>query len=80
MDLCRGVHAEMNALLQAAVYGISVAGGTMYCTVTPCMLCAKAIINAGIVCVRVAGAYPGGTGVDLLREAHVAVWVHKKEE
>lgn len=46
---CICCHAEENAIVQAAYHGISVRGGTLYCTVSPCLLCAKMIINAGIV-------------------------------
>ena len=47
-ELCRGVHAEQNAIIQAAFHGISVRGATLYCTHQPCSICAKMIINAGI--------------------------------
>lgn len=47
-ELCVAVHAEQNALIQAAQYGISVAGATLYCTAMPCAICAKLIVNAGI--------------------------------
>jgi len=49
LDICRGVHAEMNAILQAASAGISIRGGTLYCTTEPCLLCTKALINVGII-------------------------------
>ena len=47
-ELCRGLHAEMNALLQAAIYGVRIDGATLYSTTYPCSLCAKMLINAGI--------------------------------
>ena len=47
-ELCRGLHAEQNALLQAALHGISLKGATLYCTNQPCIICAKMLINAGI--------------------------------
>ncbi len=47
-ELCRGVHAEQNAIIQAAVHGISVSGAYLYCTSKPCSICAKMIVNAGI--------------------------------
>ena len=47
-ELCRGVHAEQNAIIQAAEFGVSTAGSVLYCTAHPCVLCAKMIINAGI--------------------------------
>lgn len=47
-ELCRGLHAEQNTIIQAAVQGICVAGSTLYCTASPCSLCAKMLINAGV--------------------------------
>ena len=47
-ELCRGLHAEQNAILQAALYGVSIAEATLYCTTHPCVVCAKMIINAGM--------------------------------
>lgn len=48
-ELCRGIHAEQNAIIQAAFRGISVYGAYLYCTVKPCSICAKMIVNAGIL-------------------------------
>jgi len=48
-ELCRGVHAEQNAIIQAAVHGVSVSGAYLYCTSKPCSSCAKMIVNAGIL-------------------------------
>ncbi|WP_290902673.1 dCMP deaminase family protein, partial [Ferroglobus sp.] len=48
-ELCRAVHAEQNAIIQAAVHGVSIKGATLYTTHQPCIMCAKMIINAGIV-------------------------------
>lgn len=48
-ELCRGVHAEQNAIIQAACHGISIKGAALYCTNQPCSICAKMIINAGII-------------------------------
>ncbi len=47
-ELCRGLHAEQNAIIQAAFHGTSIRGGTIYCTTFPCAICAKMLINAGI--------------------------------
>ena len=47
-ELCTGLHAEQNAIIQAAVFGVSIKGATLYCTNTPCSVCAKMVINAGI--------------------------------
>ena len=48
-ELCRGVHAEQNAIIQAALHGISTISATLYCTSKPCSICAKMIVNAGIL-------------------------------
>jgi dCMP deaminase len=47
-ELCRGLHAEQNAIIQAAYYGVSINGATLYCTNLPCIICTKMLINAGI--------------------------------
>ncbi len=47
-ELCRGIHAEQNAIIQAAYHGVSIQGGILYCTNLPCSICTKMIINAGI--------------------------------
>lgn len=70
-ELCRGIHAEQNAIIQAAVWGISIKGGTMYSTVQPCSLCAKMLINAGIVKIVYKGEYPDKLSLSLLQEAGV---------
>ena len=70
-ELCRGVHAEMNTFLQAALHGVAVAGAALYCTSTPCGLCAKMLINAGVSRVVYLGDYPDEFGRSLLEEAGV---------
>lgn len=57
-ELCRGVHAEQNAITQAAYHGVSVRGGTIYVTHQPCVVCTKMLINAGIERVVYANPYP----------------------
>jgi dCMP deaminase len=47
-ELCRGLHAEQNAILQAALHGVSIRGASLYCTNLPCIICAKMLINAGV--------------------------------
>lgn len=47
-EICRAIHAEQNAIIQGAFHGISVSGGTIYSTHTPCMICAKMIVNANL--------------------------------
>lgn len=71
LDLCRGVHAEMNALLQGAKHGTRMEGATLYVTEVPCNLCSKAIINAGIVRVVAIAGYPNPSGMEPLRQAGV---------
>jgi dCMP deaminase len=72
-ELCRGLHAEQNAFLQAALYGIPLDGAKIYITVTPCVICAKMIINAGITEIIVDGEYPDEMSMAFLKEAGVKV-------
>lgn len=71
LDECMAVHAEQNAIIQAAYHGISTKGTTMYATGRPCSICAKAIINAGIVRVVFEDEYPNDLGRQLLEVAGV---------
>ena len=70
-EICRGLHAEQNAIIQAALHGVSVAGGDLYCTHQPCITCAKMIINSGIVRVVCASSYPDELSAQMLAEAGV---------
>ncbi len=72
-ELCRAVHAEQNAIIQAALHGVSTEGATLYCTHQPCVLCSKMIINAGIVEVVYAEEYGETAGLEMLRRAGVKV-------
>jgi dCMP deaminase len=63
-ELCRGLHAEQNAIIQAAFHGIRIQGATLYCTNQPCAICTKMMINAGIKEV----IYESGYGDDLARQ------------
>jgi dCMP deaminase len=72
-ELCRAIHAEQNAIVQAAYSGTSIKGGTMYVTHQPCVLCAKMAINAGIEKIVYRGEYPDDLSMELLREAGVRV-------
>lgn len=74
-EICRGLHAEQNAIIQAALHGVSIEGGTIYVTHQPCITCAKMIINAGIVRVVCANAYPDELGRQMLDEAGVELSV-----
>ena len=72
-ELCRGVHAEQNAIIQAAKFGISVEGATLYTTHCPCITCAKIIINAGIKKVVYGRKYADKRGLELMKEAKIEV-------
>lgn len=72
-ELCRGIHAEQNAIIQAAYSGVSVKGGTLYVTTQPCILCAKMIVNAGIKKIVFKGDYPDELAMSILREAEIRV-------
>ncbi|MCS7173762.1 MAG: cytidine/deoxycytidylate deaminase family protein [Armatimonadetes bacterium] len=70
-DTCLCIHAEQNAILQAAYHGVAIAGGTLYCTHQPCLVCAKMIANVGIARVVYTGDYPDPVAAQLLKEAGV---------
>lgn len=72
-ELCRGLHAEQNAIIQAAHLGQSIAGGTLYCTTQPCIICAKMIINAGIKRVVIKEFYPDELSEAMFDEAGIKV-------
>jgi dCMP deaminase len=72
-ELCRAVHAEQNAIIQAALHGISIEGATLYCTHQPCILCAKMMINAQVKRVVYAESYPDRTALDFLQQAGIEV-------
>ncbi len=72
-ELCRGLHAEQNAFLQAALHGTSLKGATLYSTTQPCIICAKMIINAGISDIIIKGDYPDKLSKEILSEAKVRV-------
>lgn len=72
-ELCRGLHAEQNAIIQAAVHGVSIRDGTLYSTDYPCSVCAKMIVNAGIRRVVYLGSYPDKLAKAILAEAGAKV-------
>ncbi|MDD5137088.1 MAG: cytidine/deoxycytidylate deaminase family protein [Candidatus Omnitrophica bacterium] len=74
-ELCRGLHGEQNAFLQAALHGTSLKGATLYCTTQPCIICAKMVINAGIKEIVIKGTYPDKMAREILKEAKVKVRV-----
>ena len=76
-ELCRGVHAEQNAVIQAAYFGISIDGGTVYTTTYPCSMCAKILINAGIKEVVYADSYLDDLSRKLFEETDTVVREHR---
>jgi len=72
-ELCRGLHAEQNAVIQAALHGVSIAGSTIYSTHKPCSLCAKILINAGIRKILFSDGYSDRLADEILAEAGVDV-------
>ena len=70
-ELCRALHAEQNAIIQAAKIGVSTQGATMYVTLQPCVICAKMAINAGIKKIVYKGDYPDELSLNMLNEANV---------
>ena len=74
-ELCRGLHAEQNAFLQAALHGTSVKDACLYSTTQPCVICAKMVINAGIKEIVIRGDYPDKMAKEMLREAKIKVRV-----
>ncbi len=72
-ELCRALHAEQNALIQASLHGISVKGATLYSTTQPCVICAKMLINAGIKEIVITHGYPDKMSMDLLKQAKIKI-------
>lgn len=77
-ELCRGLHAEQNVLLQAALYGISLRDSTLYCTNQPCIICTKMLINAGIKEIVTRGEYPDKMAREFLKQAGIKLRIFKK--
>lgn len=76
-ELCRGLHAEQNVLLQAALYGISLKDSTLYCTNEPCLICTKMLINAGIKEIVTRGSYPDKMAKEFIKQAGIKLRVVK---
>lgn len=72
-ELCRGIHAEQNAIIQAAYHGVSIQGATLYCTNLPCSICTKMLINAGIGRIYYCSGYADELSQHLLDEADICV-------
>ena len=77
-EICRGIHAEQNVIIQATLHGVSLEGGTIYATHTPCVLCAKMLVNARIKRFVSFGKYNDDVFVDLFKEAGVEFDMKKK--
>jgi len=73
LDSCRCLHAEQNAIVQAAYHGVSIAGAEMYTTLQPCLTCCKMIVNAGVKRLIYDKMYADSFGTELLIEAGVIV-------
>ena len=72
-EVCRAIHAEQNAVIQAGLHGVSIQGATIYCTHSPCILCAKMMINARIYKVVYRQSYPDETSLNFLKEAGIEI-------
>jgi dCMP deaminase len=72
-ELCRGIHAEQNAIIQAAFHGVSIRGASLYCTNLPCSICAKMIVNAGLVKIYYLDGYADSISSQILDEAGIEV-------
>lgn len=78
-EICRAVHAEQNAIIQAAKLGINIEGSDMYITTHPCFICAKMIINAGIRRIYINEGYPDKLAAEILKEAGVEIIQYNSE-
>ncbi len=72
-ELCRGLHAEQNVIIQAAVFGTSIKDSVLYCTNTPCVVCVKMLINAGVREIIYAGDYPDELAKRMLSESGLKI-------
>lgn len=70
-ELCRGLHAEQNVIIQAAYHGISIADSTIFCTNLPCVICTKMLINAGVISIFYREGYADTLSRDMLAEAGI---------
>ena len=77
-EICRGIHAEQNVIIQASLHGVSLEGSTIYATHTPCTLCAKMLVNAKIKRYVSFGRYNDNTFIDLFKEAGTEVDIKKR--
>ena len=78
-ELCRGSHAEQNAIVQAATYGIPIKDAILFCTNLPCSICIKMIVNAGIKTIFYEEGYPDNLSEELIREAGITLTKIEKD-
>ncbi len=78
-ELCRGLHAEQNAIIQAAYHGVGIRGATLYCTNHPCVICSKMIINAGIERIVYENGYADELGREMLKLSAIEVEKFKRK-
>jgi len=77
-EICRGIHAEQNVIIQASLHGLSLEGSTIYATHTPCVLCAKMLVNARIKRYVSFGKYNDNAFIDLFRQAGIELDIKKR--
>ena len=77
-EICRGIHAEQNVIVQASLHGVSLEGSTIYCTHTPCILCAKMLVNAKIRRYVSFGRYSDNQFAALFKEAGIEFDIEKR--
>jgi len=78
-ELCRGLHAEQNVIIQGALHGFSIKDSVLYATHQPCILCAKMLINAGVKGIIIQDNYPDSRAMDFLTEAGITVKIWKED-
>lgn len=78
-ELCRGLHAEQNAIIQAAKHGINILDATLYCTNAPCVICAKMLINAGLKSIIYLDGYPDELATEILQESGIQISAYNVE-
>jgi dCMP deaminase len=77
-EICRGIHAEQNVIVQASLHGVSLEGSTIYCTHTPCVLCAKMLVNAKIARFVSFGKYNDDSFTELFQEAGIKFYTRER--
>jgi len=70
-EICRGLHAEQNVIIQAALHGVSMQGAEIFCTTQPCLICAKMLINCQVKAIFFAEGYPDELSQSMIQEAGV---------